>query len=82
MGWCHGITQGHLRIFHDMVSPAEWWSSSWSAPRCRWGGGQNVDGLGAGLQTADVSEGSRRSFRIVVVRGGCPVRVSIEAFVT
>ena len=24
----------------------------------------------------------RRSFRIVVVRGGCPVRVSIEAFVT
>ena len=24
----------------------------------------------------------RRCFRIVVVRGGCPVRVSIEAFVT
>ena len=24
----------------------------------------------------------RRSFRIVVVRGGCPVRESIEAFVT
>ena len=24
----------------------------------------------------------RRSFRIVVFRGGCPVRVSIEAFVT
>ena len=41
------------------------------------GGGQNVDGLGAGLQTAYVS-----SLRIVVVRGGCPVRVSIEAFVT
>ena len=50
MGWCHGFTQGHLRIFHDMVSPAEWWSSSWTAPRRRWCGGQDVDGLGAGLQ--------------------------------
>ena len=45
MGCCHGITQGHLCIFDDLVSPAEWWASSWA------GGSQNVDGLGAGLQT-------------------------------
>ena len=25
---------------------------------CRWSGGQNVDGLSAGLQTTDVSEGT------------------------
>ena len=65
-GWsvmccCHGITQGHLCICHDhnghdLVSPAEWWSFSWAAPWWRWGGGHSVDGLGAGLQTADVSE--------------------------
>ena len=44
------------------------------------GGGQNVDGLGAGLQICP--KAPRRSLRIVVVSGGCPVRESIEAFVT
>ena len=32
MGCSHGITQGHLGIFDDLVSPAEWWASSWAAP--------------------------------------------------
>ena len=45
----HGITQGHLSIFDDLVSPAEWGSSSWAAPWWRWGGGQNVHGLCAGV---------------------------------
>ena len=44
----HGITQGHLGVFDDLVGPAGWWSSSWATPWWRWGGGQNVDGLGAG----------------------------------
>ena len=47
-----------MGIFDDLVGPAEWWTSSWAAPCCRWGGGQNVDGLSAGLQTTDVSEGT------------------------
>ena len=36
-GWsvlrcCHGITQGQLGVVDDLVSPAEWWASSWAAP--------------------------------------------------
>ena len=49
MSCCHGITQGHLGVFDDLVSPAEWWASSWAAPWWRWDGGQNVNGLGAGV---------------------------------
>ena len=35
-GWsvlrcCHGITQGQ-GVVDDLVSPAEWWASSWAAP--------------------------------------------------
>ena len=29
---CHGITQGQLAVVDDLVSPAEWWASSWAAP--------------------------------------------------
>ena len=29
MDCCHGITQGHLGIFDDVVGSAEWWASSW-----------------------------------------------------
>ena len=46
------------------------------------GGGQNVDGLGAGLQTAYGPKAPRHSLRTAVVGGGCPVRIIIEAFVT
>ena len=45
-----------MGVVDDLVSPAEWWASSWASPRRRWGGGQNVDGFGAGMQTADVAE--------------------------
>ena len=36
-GWsvlrcCHGITQGHMGVVDDLVSPAESWASSWAAP--------------------------------------------------
>ena len=51
-----------LCIFGNLVSPAEWWSSSWTAPWWRWVGGQNVDGLGARLQKANVSEGILAQF--------------------
>ena len=36
----------------------------------------------AGCRRQMCPKAPRRSFGIVVVRGGCPVRVSIEAFVT
>ena len=26
------ITQGQLGVVDDLVSPAEWWASSWAAP--------------------------------------------------
>ena len=58
MRCCHGITRGHLGVFDNLVGPAEWWTSCWAAPWWRRGGGQNVDGLSAGLQTAGVSEGT------------------------
>ena len=29
---CHGITQGQLGVVDDLVSPEEWWASSWAAP--------------------------------------------------
>ena len=37
-----------MGICDDLVSPAESWVSSRAMPRRRWGGGQNVDGFGAG----------------------------------
>ena len=49
-GCCHSITQGQLGVFGDLVSPAEWWASSWAAPWWRLGGGQSVDGLGTGMR--------------------------------
>ena len=45
----HGITQGHLSIFVDLVSQVEWGSSSWAAPWWRRWGGHNVHGLCAGV---------------------------------
>ena len=41
---------------------------------CRWLGCWVADGM--------CPNALRRSLQIVVVRGGCPVRVSIDAFVT
>ena len=29
---CHGIAQGQLGVIDDLVSPAEWWTSSWAVP--------------------------------------------------
>ena len=56
-GWsvlrcCHGITQGQLGVVDDLVSPAEWWASSWARlmtvgwrPECRWLGCRVADGI-------------------------------------
>ena len=44
-------------------------------PECRWLGCRVADGIMC-------PKAPRRSLRIVVVSGGCPVRESIEAFVT
>ena len=45
-------------------------------PECTWRGCRAAGGMHM------CPKAPRRSFRIVVVRGGCPVRVSIEAFVS
>ena len=43
-------------------------------PECRWPECRVADGM--------CPKALRRSLRIVVVRGGCPVRMRIDAFVT
>ena len=79
---CHGITQGHLGVLtiwsaqgscgrplerrHDEGGVEARMSMAW-VPGCRRHMCPKVP---------------RRSLRIVVVRGGCPVRIRIEAFVT
>ena len=75
MGCYHGITQGHLDIFDDWVCPAEWWASSWAAP-CE-GGVEARRSLAwvPGYRRHMGPKAPRRSFRIVVVRAGCSVRV-------
>ena len=82
MRCCHGITQGQLGVVDDLVSPAEW-----QRPLGR---RHDDGGVEARMSMAWVPgcrrhmcpKSPRRSLRIVVVIGGCPVPESIEAFMT
>ena len=79
---CHGITQGHLGVVDDLVSPAEWWPPL--GRRHDEGGveARMLMALVPGCRRQMCPNALRRSLQIVVVRGGSPVRVIIEAFVT
>ena len=82
MGCYHGITQGHLGIFDDLVNQG---SGGLPLGWCHDEGGVEARMLmawvpGCRSMAYTCSKAPRGSLRIIVVRGGCPVPVRIEAF--